>query len=69
MCQVGFLRKGENQGCELFEDSREDYPMGTHPESSIAVEAKIANLMRRIEVLETKESSFVNQVSPSQTPG
>ena len=40
-------------------------------ESSIANEAKLANLARRLEVLETKEPSPVNQVSPNQfsTPG
>ena len=36
-------------------------------ESSIVAEAKIANLMRRIEALETKEPAPVNQVSPSQS--
>jgi len=39
--------------------------------SSIAVEAKIASRMRRLEALKTKEPAPVNQVSPSQvsTPG
>jgi len=34
--------------------------------SSKAVEARIANLERRVEVLKTKEPSPVNQVSPNQ---
>jgi len=34
-------------------------------ESSIANEARIANLARRLEVLEAKEPSPVNQVSPN----
>ena len=34
-------------------------------ESSIANEAKLANLARRLEALETKEPSSVNQVSPN----
>jgi len=34
-------------------------------ESSIANEARIANLARRVEVLKTKEPSPVNQVSPN----
>jgi len=40
-------------------------------ESSITVETRIANLLRRLEVLETKEPVLVNQVSPNQfsTPG
>ena len=40
-------------------------------ESSIANEAKLANLARRLEALKTKEPSSVNQVSPNQflTPG
>ena len=40
-------------------------------ESSIATEARIENLARRLKVLETKEPSPVNQVSPNQfsTPG
>ena len=33
-------------------------------ESSIAAEAKIATLMRRIEALETKEPANVNQINP-----
>ena len=37
-------------------------------ESSIANEAKLANLERRLEVLKTKEPSQVNQVSPNQFP-
>ena len=37
-------------------------------ESSIANEAKLANLARRLEALETKEPSPVNQVSPNQFP-
>ena len=37
-------------------------------ESSIANEAKLANLVRRLEALETKEPSPVNQVSPNQFP-
>jgi len=35
-------------------------------ETSIAAEARIANLARRVEVLKTKEPSPVNQVSPNQ---
>ena len=35
-------------------------------ESSIANEAKLANLARRLKALETKEPSPVNQVSPKQ---
>jgi len=40
-------------------------------ESSITNEAKLANLARRLEALETKEPSPVSQVSPNQfsTPG
>ena len=40
-------------------------------ELSIANEAKLANLARRLEALETNEPSPVNQVSPNQfsTPG
>ena len=40
-------------------------------ESSIANEAKLANLARRLDALEMKEPSPVNQVSPNQfsTPG
>jgi len=34
-------------------------------ESSIAAKARIANLKRRLEVLETKEPIPVNQVSPN----
>ena len=34
-------------------------------ESFIANEAKLANLARRLEALETKEQSPVNQVSPN----
>ena len=34
-------------------------------ESSIANEAKLANLARRLKVLETKEPSPVNQVNPN----
>ena len=34
-------------------------------ESSIANEAKLANLARRLEALKTKELSPVNQVSPN----
>ena len=37
-------------------------------ESSIANEAKLANIARRLEALETKEPSPVNQVSPNQFP-
>ena len=37
-------------------------------ESSIANEAKLANLVRRLKVLETKEPSPVNQVNPNQIP-
>ena len=37
-------------------------------ESSIANEAKLANLVRRLEALETKEPSPVNQVSLNQFP-
>jgi len=33
-------------------------------QSSIAAEAKIATLMRRIEALETKEPANVNQINP-----
>ena len=35
-------------------------------ESAIAAEARIANLARRLEPLETKEPSPFNQVSPNQ---
>ena len=40
-------------------------------ESSITAEVSIANLARRLEDLETKKTSPVNQVSPNQfsTPG
>ena len=37
-------------------------------ESCIAVETRIANLARRVEVLETKKPSPVNQISPNQFP-
>ena len=37
-------------------------------ESSIANEEKLAKLARRLEALETKEPSPVNQVSPNQFP-
>ena len=37
-------------------------------ESSIAVEVRIANLARRLKVLETKEPSPINQVKPNQFP-
>ena len=37
-------------------------------ESSIANEAKLANLERRLEALETREPSPVNQVGPNQFP-
>jgi len=37
-------------------------------ESFIAVEARIANLARRLKVLETKKSVPVNHVSPNQFP-
>ena len=35
-------------------------------ESSIAAEAKIATLMRRIEALKIKEPAKVNQINPPQ---
>ena len=40
-------------------------------ESSIAVEAKITQLMRRLELLEVREPNLVNQVNPTQmsSPG
>ena len=37
-------------------------------ESSITNKAKLDNLARRLEALETKEPSPVNQVSPNQSP-
>jgi len=37
-------------------------------ESSIAAEAKISHLMRRLELLEAKKKSTVNQVNPHQMP-
>jgi len=37
-------------------------------ESSIATEAKVATLIRRIEVLETKEPAKVNQSQPTTDP-
>ena len=37
-------------------------------ESSIAAEAKVANLMKRLEVLKIKDPASVDQVSPTQVP-
>jgi len=84
MCQGRFLKKDENEGCDLYEDLAEKTIQweptsensrisnsisskgGFHSiESSIVNEAKIANLVRRLEVLETKEPSPGNQVSPN----
>ena len=36
--------------------------------TSIAAEAKLASVMRRLEALEIKKTISVNQVSPKQTP-
>jgi len=80
MCQGEFLKKDENQRLDLFEDlvekalqwepTPEKYG-NTNPISSkeglhsIDAEAKIFNLMRRMEALEIKEPVLVNQVSPN----
>ena len=37
-------------------------------ESSITAEAKVANLMKRLEVLKIKDPALANQVSPTQVP-
>jgi len=81
MCQGEFLKKDEDQGWDLFEAlaektvqwescSEKTTPTtsrtGLHSiESSIAAEAKITQLMKRIELLESRENSTVNQVNPS----
>ena len=80
MCQGEFLKKDENQGWDLFEalaektiqwESCPDKPTSTTSrtgmhsiESSIAAEAKITQLMKRIELLESREPTTVNQVNP-----
>jgi len=81
MCQEKFLKKDENQGWDLFEVLAEkiiqweSYPKKTDPatsrtgihsiKSSIAAEAKITQLMRRLELLEARELNSVNQVNPT----
>ena len=62
------MQKDENEGWETSRNSNSiSLKGGLHSiESSIANEAKLANLARRLEALETKELSPVNQVSPNQ---
>ena len=76
MCQGEFLKKDENQGWDLFETlaektiQLESYPEKTNPttfrtgihsiESSITAEAKITQLMKRLELLEAREPNSVN---------
>jgi len=80
MCQGEFLNKDEDQGWDLYEVLAEktiqweSCPEKTNPitfrtsmhsiESSIAAEAKITQLMRRLELLEVREPNSVNQVNP-----
>ena len=80
MCQGKFLKKDENQDWDLFEALAEktiqweSCPEKTNPttsrggmhsiESSIAAEAKITQLMKRLELLEAREPNSVNQVNP-----
>ena len=82
MCQGEFLKKDEDQDWDLYEALAEKIiqwescPEKTSPttfrtgmhliESSIAVEAKITQLMRRLELLEAREPNSVNQVNPTQ---
>jgi len=82
MCQGEFLKKDEDQGWDLYEALSEkiiqweSYPEKTNPTtsrtgmhsivSSIAAEAKITQLMRRLELLEARDPSSVNQVNPTQ---
>ena len=43
------------------------FKIGLHLiESSIAAEAKLTHLMRRLELLEAKEQGMINQVNQSQ---
>ena len=71
MCQRDFLKKDEDQGWDLFEALAEktiqweSCPEKTNPtisktgihsiESSIAVEVKITQLTRRLELLEARK--------------
>ena len=80
MCQGEFLKKDEDQGWDLFEALAEKIIQselcpekstpttsrtGLHSiESSIVAEAKITQLMKRIELLESREHSAVHQVNP-----
>ena len=80
MCQGKFLKKDENQDWDLFEAlvektiQWESCPEKTNPttfrtgmhsiESSIVVEVKITQLMKRLELLEVREPNSVNQVNP-----
>ena len=75
-CQGEFLKKDEDQGWDLYEVlaektiQRESCPKKTNPttcrsgmhsiESSIAAEAKITQLMRRLELLEARKPNSVN---------
>ena len=81
MCQGKFLKKDENQGWGLYEVLAEktiqweSCPEKTNPttsrtsmhsiESSIVAEAKITQMMRRLELLEAREPNSVNQVNPT----
>ena len=81
MCQGEFLKKDEDQGWGLYEGLAEKTIQWesclekTNPitsrtgmnsiESSIATEAKITQLMRRLELLEAREPNSVNQVNPT----
>ena len=76
MCQGEFLRKDENQGWDLYEALAEktiqweSCPEKTNLitsrtsmhsiESSIAAEAKITQLLRRLELLEPRDPNSVN---------
>jgi len=45
------------------------FRIGLHSiESSIAAEAKITQLMRRVELLEVKEQNSPNHINPPQMP-
>ena len=75
----GFLQKDENEEWDLYENLAKKTiqwePTSKNSisskggirsiESSITNEAGRANLARRVKVLETKEPSPVNQVSPN----
>ena len=84
MCQGEFLMKDEDQGWDLYEALAEKiiqwescpekinpttFITGMHSiESSIATEAKITQLMRRLELLEVRVPNSANQVNPTHVP-